>query len=199
MAIGLRGDAQMGGLYTGIRPVHIYPTSRLVADCSGMMVQPHKAIVGANAFSHESGIHQDGMLKNRETYEIMTPEAIGLNRASDDAGIVLGKHSGRNALNTRLKALGYNTGISELDDVFKRFKALADKKKLVTDEDIIALVSDELHQPQMIWELLDLQVVCGTMGMPTATVQMKGPDGIARIGVGVGTGGCYAVRNAHKS
>lgn len=188
MAIALKGQSQMNGLYTGINPVHIYPTSVMVSDYSGMIVQPHKAIVGANAFAHESGIHQDGMLKSRETYEIMTPESIGLQRSPDDAGIVLGKHSGRNALNTRLKSMGYDLSSEELDDVFKRFKNLADKKKGVTDEDVMALMSDELHQPATVWELLDLQVVCGTMGMPTATVHMKGPDGISRIGVGVGTG-----------
>ncbi|KAG2492725.1 hypothetical protein HYH03_009137 [Edaphochlamys debaryana] len=199
LAIKLRGEAQMNGLRTGIRPVHIYPTSKMVSDYSGMIVQPHKAIVGANAFAHESGIHQDGMLKNRETYEIMTPESIGLPRQEQDRGIVLGKHSGRNALNSRLRSLGYELSQSELDDVFKRFKALADKKKGISDEDILALMSDELHQPKVIWELLDLQVVCGTMGMPTATVQMKGPDGIARIGVGVGTGPVDAAYKAIDS
>jgi len=188
MAIALRGGQQMSGLRTGIRPVHIHPTSVMVSAFSGMMVQPHKAIVGANAFAHESGIHQDGMLKSLETYEIMTPESIGLSRAADDAGIVLGKHSGRNALSSRLKQLGADLKQEELDDVFKRFKALADRKKTVSDEDLLALVSDEVHQPAAIWELAELQVVCGTMGMPTATVQMRGPDGLARIGVGVGTG-----------
>jgi len=199
MAIALRGQQQMDGLRTGIRPVHLYPTSKMVSDYSGMIVQPHKAIVGANAFAHESGIHQDGMLKSRETYEIMTPESIGLSRAPEDAGIVLGKHSGRNALNTRLKGMGYDLAPQELDDVFKRFKALADRKKGITDDDVLALMGDTLHQPTAIWELLDLQVVCGTMGMPTATVQMKGPDGIARIGVGVGTGPVDAAYKAIDS
>ncbi|MEW5308007.1 MAG: hypothetical protein WDW36_010370 [Sanguina aurantia] len=199
MAVALRGNDQMGGLRTGVRPVHIYPTSKMVSDYSGMMVQPHKAIVGANAFAHESGIHQDGMLKSRETYEIMTPESIGLQRSPDDAGIVLGKLSGRSALNTRLVKLGHTLSQGELDDVFKRFKNLADKKKGVTDEDIQALLSDELHQPSVIWELADLQVVCGTMGLPTATVQMKGPDGIIRIGVGVGTGPVDAAYKAVDS
>lgn len=200
MAIALRGQDQMGGLYTGIRPVHIYPTSKMVSDYSGMIVQPHKAIVGANAFQHESGIHQDGMLKSRETYEIMTPESIGLQRNPEDAGIMMGKHSGRNALGSRLKALGYELTSSELDDVFKRFKHLADRKKGgVTDDDLLALMSDELHQPTQLWDLVDLQVVCGTMGMPTATVQLKGPDGIARIGVGVGTGPVDAAYKAVDS
>ncbi|KAI8468616.1 MAG: 2-isopropylmalate synthase [Monoraphidium minutum] len=199
MAIALRGEKQMSGLYTGIRPVHIYPTSKMVMDYSGMAVQPHKAIVGANAFAHESGIHQDGMLKSRETYEIMTPESIGLQRNPEDAGIVMGKHSGRNALTTRLKQLGFDLSQGEVDDVFRRFKALADKKKGITDEDILALVSDEVFKPETVWELIDLQVVCGTMGMPTATVQMRGPDKIARIGVGVGTGPVDAAYKAIDS
>lgn len=199
MAIALKGKDQMNGLYTGINPVHIYPTSRMVSDYSGMLVQPHKAIVGANAFAHESGIHQDGMLKSRETYEIMTPESIGLQRNPDDAGIVLGKLSGRNALGNRLKQLGYDLSGPELDEVFKRFKDLADKKKSVTDQDLQALLNDQVFQPVTVWDLMELQVVCGTMGLPTATVQLMGPDGIARIGVGIGTGPVDAAYKAIDS
>ncbi|GAB4814561.1 hypothetical protein N2152v2_001607 [Parachlorella kessleri] len=187
MAIALRGQTQMGGLYTGIRPVHISVASKMVSDYSGMIVQPHKAIVGANAFAHESGIHQDGMLKSRDTYEIMAPETIGLARA-DEAGIVLGKHSGRNALSTRLKQLGFDLPTEQLNDLFKRFKSLADRKKHITDEDVLALVNDEVHQPPSIWVLQDLQVVCGSMGVPTATVIMRGPDGINRTASSIGTG-----------
>ncbi|CAL5228020.1 g11082 [Coccomyxa viridis] len=198
MAINKRGAQQMGGLRTGIRPVHIVATSKMVCDYSGMMVQPHKAIVGANAFAHESGIHQDGMLKNKSTYEIITPEEIGLVRA-DEAGIVMGKHSGRNALRTKLHTLGLDLSQDQLDDVFKRFKALADKKKDVMDEDILALVSDEVHQPEKLWDVLDLQVVCGTMGLPTATVRMRGPDGIARTSTGMGTGPVDAAYKAIDS
>ena len=105
------------------------------------------------------------------------------------AGLVMGKHSGRHALTVRLRDLGYELPEDQLNDVFKRFKALADKKKGITDDDILALVGDELHQAAIIWELLDLQVVCGTMGLPTATVKMKGPDGITRVASGIGTGG----------
>ncbi|CAG9466221.1 unnamed protein product [Pedinophyceae sp. YPF-701] len=188
MAIALRGGAEMGGLYTGIRPVHISATSRMVSDFSGMMVQPHKAIVGANAFAHESGIHQDGMLKSRETYEIMTPETIGLLR-QDEAGIVLGKHSGRHAVKTRLKQLGFDLSPEDLDKVFVRFKDVAEKKKGgVVDEDMIALVGDQVHSPAEVWVLEELQVVCGTMGLPTATVKMKGPDGLSRCATAMGTG-----------
>lgn len=196
MALALRGQDQMGGLWTGIRPVHIAPTSKMVSDYSGMLIQPHKAIVGANAFAHESGIHQDGMLKNRGTYEIMSPETIGLQRSAEDAGIVLGKHSGRNALGTRLRELGFELNEETLNDVFKRFKSLADRKKNITDEDVLALVSDEVFQPQTIWTLVDLQVVCGSVNMPTATVKMKGPDGILRVASAVGSG---PVDSAYKA
>jgi 2-isopropylmalate synthase len=188
MAIALRGKEQMGGLWTGLRPVHIATASKMVSDYSGMMVQPHKAIVGANAFAHESGIHQDGMLKNRDTYEIMSPETIGLARAADEAGIVLGKHSGRHALSSRLSALGYDLAEDQLNDVFRRFKALADRKKNIVDEDVLALVGDEVHQPPAIWSLQALQVVCGSVGMPTATVRMAGPDGVSRVASGIGRG-----------
>lgn len=199
MAILLRGKEQMGGLWTGIRPVHISGVSKMVQDYSGMMVQPHKAIVGANAFAHESGIHQDGMLKNRETYEIMSPETIGLSRHPDEAGLVLGKHSGRNALSTRMKQLGFELEGEQLNEVFKRFKVVADKKKNITDEDVLALFSDEVHQPVAIWELQALQVVCGSMGLPTATVRLRGPDGITRVASGIGTGPVDAAYKAIDS
>jgi 2-isopropylmalate synthase len=188
MAIAKRGAAQLGGLRTGLVPVHITSTSRMVADYSGMPVQPHKAIVGANAFAHESGIHQDGMLKSKDTYEIIRPEEVGLARGAAEAGIVLGKHSGRNALRTRVSELGFDLDAPSLDDLFKRFKALADKRKRLTDEDVLALLGDAAFQPVKAWDLTALQVVCGTMGLPTATVRMVGPDGIARTATGMGTG-----------
>ncbi|CAI5962556.1 unnamed protein product [Closterium sp. NIES-64] len=286
MAIRCRGQEQFGGLYTGINPKHIALSSRMVTEYTGMLVQPHKAIVGANAFAHESGIHQDGMLKYKGTYEIMAPEDVGIVR-SDAAGIVLGKHSGRHALKTRLQQMGYDSDSreldevfkrfkavagtqsrscplyrlslptplpqlrwpmtwiarscevfkrfkvvqtpfphishvswplslpcshtsppqpptqmgydfdsAELDEVFKRFKAVADKKKIVTDGDVEALVSDSVFQPKTIWELADLQVVCGTMGLPTATVKLVGPDGVEQIQAAMGTGPVDAVYKA---
>lgn len=146
MAIALRGGDELGGLRTGINTRAIYPTSRMVSDFTGMVVQPHKAIVGANAFAHESGIHQDGMLKNASTYEIMTPDSIGMSRAEADVGVVLGKHSGRNALRTKLASLGITLDNDSLEEVFKRFKELCDKKKRVQEEDVLALVSDEVSQ-----------------------------------------------------
>ena len=199
MAIALRGDEQLGGLWTGVRPVHISSTSKMVSDYSGMPVQPHKAIVGANAFAHASGIHQDGMLKNPGTYEIMSPETIGLHRNAGDAGIVLAKLSGRNALATRLKELGYELEESDIKDVFKRFKDLADKKKVVSDDDLIALVSDQASQSAPTWSLKDIQVMCGSAGLPTATVRIQGPDGVARVASNIGTGPVDAAYKAIDS
>ncbi|WIA41837.1 hypothetical protein OEZ86_009166 [Tetradesmus obliquus] len=195
MAMALRGEETMGGLWNGIRPVHIYPASRMVSSYSGMIVQPHMAIVGANAFSHESGMHQDGILKHRETYQIMTPESVGLPK---DTSIVLGKLSGRKAVSSRLEQLGFGLSAEEVNDVFKRFKALADKKKNVTDDDLMDLVTLDheecqgLEQEECLghgqWELGYIQVVHGTMNVPTSAVTLKGPDGVTSVAQGVGTG-----------
>ncbi|KAF9617852.1 hypothetical protein IFM89_039034 [Coptis chinensis] len=187
MAIRCRGKELLGGLHTGVNTRHIVMASKMVAEFTGLHVQPHKAIVGANAFAHESGIHQDGMLKFKGTYEIMSPEDIGLSR-SNDSGIVLGKLSGRHALRSRLLELGYELDGKDLDDVFWRFKAVAEKKKHLSDGDIEALISDEIFQPQAIWSLGDLQVTCGTLGLSTATVKLIGIDGVEHIACSVGTG-----------
>lgn len=187
MAIKCRGEQVMGGLYTGINTQHIFVTSKMVEECSGLHIQPHKAIVGANAFAHESGIHQDGMLKNKDTYEIMSPEDIGLPR-SNESGIVLGKLSGRHALKAKLLELGYDIDRKELDDLFPRFKSVAENKKSITDEDLIALVSDEVFQPQVFWKLGDVQVTCGTLGLSTATVKLIDADGKEHIQCSVGAG-----------
>jgi len=188
LAIELRGKDQMNGLYTGLSLEHIALTSRMVMEYTGMAVQPHKAIVGANAFAHESGIHQDGMLKNKSTYEIIEPETLGIFR-TDSAGIVMGKHSGRHALRTRLTLLGAEIDGDELNEVFNRFKLVAETKNGgVSDEELMALLSDELYQPTELWKLVDLQVVAGTRGMPTATVKLMGPDSMPKVHCAVGTG-----------
>eukprot|EP00252_Welwitschia_mirabilis_P018974 TRINITY_DN4268_c0_g1_i1.p1 TRINITY_DN4268_c0_g1~~TRINITY_DN4268_c0_g1_i1.p1 ORF type:complete len:628 (-),score=100.73 TRINITY_DN4268_c0_g1_i1:452-2335(-) len=187
MAIRCRGHEQLGGLYTAININQITMASRMVSEFTGMSVQPHKAIVGANAFAHESGIHQDGMLKFKGTYEIISPEDIGLVR-TDEAGIVLGKHSGRHALKARLLQLGYDLNEKDLDDIFHRFKAVAEQKKSLCDEDLDALISDQVFQPQAIWSLGDLQVACGTLALSTATVKLTGPYGEEHIACAVGTG-----------
>ena len=155
--------------YTELNTEQIYPTSRLVSTITGMAVQPNKAIVGANAFAHEAGIHQDGILKEKLTYEIMTPETVGIPRSH----LVLGKHSGRHAFRERLRELGYELGGAELDRVFQRFKKVADRKKVVYDEDIIALVEDEIFRAPDKYKLLNLNVQSGTVTIPTATVQME--------------------------
>lgn len=205
MALALKGDTHFAGgpgtgrLYTAINPVHITPTSKMVSEYTGMICQPHKAIVGANAFQHESGIHQDGMIKNKSTYEIMTPESIGLMRGESQsgAGIVLGKHSGRNAVSTRLKELGYDMDQEKLDAVFKRFKQVAEKKKGgIEDDDLEALVSDQSGLVNFLWEVTGLQVATGMSGIPTATVKMRGPDGVERYVAATGTGPVDAVYKA---
>ncbi len=146
----------------------IMKASRTLANTIGFSVQPNKAIVGANAFAHESGIHQDGVLKNASTYEIMTPESVGLTRSE----LVLGKHSGRHALKSRVAELGYELGDNALNDLFKRFKDLADKKKQVFDDDIIALIEDEVGAQDDAIRFLSLQVVAGTSGPQTAALEL---------------------------
>ncbi|HLF88324.1 MAG TPA: 2-isopropylmalate synthase [Anaerolineales bacterium] len=172
------------GLETGIDTTHITRVSRMVSNYTSIPVQPNKAIVGANAFAHEAGIHQDGMLKHESTYEIMRPETVGLNKSS----LVLGKHSGRHALKVRLAEMGYDLEQPDLDTAFERFKDLADKKKVVTEADLEALMTDQLYQPREIFTLDGLQVTCGTMGMPTATVRLTGPDGKMHVQAAIGTG-----------
>ncbi len=171
-------------LTTHIDTTQITRTSRMVSNYTGMPVQPNKAIVGANAFSHEAGIHQDGMLKHQSTYEIMTPETVGLSQSN----LVLGKHSGRHAFRVRLEELGYELEEADLNLAFQRFKELADKKKTVTDVDIEALIADEFYGPDEVFKMEGIQVACGQMGMPTATIKLCGPDGKTHIEAAVGAG-----------
>ncbi len=192
MALYVRRD--LYGIGTRIDTTQLTRVSRLVSKVTGMVVQPNKAIVGANAFAHEAGIHQDGMLKNEQTYEIMRPETVGAGKTQ----LVLGKHSGRHAFANRLVELGYPISGDGLDKAFARFKKLADKKKHITDADLLALVSDELYQPTEYWRLDKIQVGCGT-GMPTATVRLTGPDGQTQTVAEVGTGPVDAVYKAIQS
>lgn len=171
-------------LETGIDTTQLTRISKLVSNYTGISVQPNKAIVGANAFAHEAGIHQDGMLKNNQTYEIMRPEDVGVSQTN----LVLGKHSGRHALRNRLADMGHALDETELDQAFARFKELADRKKVITDADLEALIADEFYQPLSVYTLEGLQVTCGTMGMPTATVRLKGPDGKVQAQASMGTG-----------
>jgi 2-isopropylmalate synthase len=153
-----------------IKTQSIVKASRLVSVITGFSVQPNKAIVGANAFAHEAGIHQDGVLKHAETYEIMTPESVGLTASK----LVLGKHSGRHAFDEKLKAIGYELDGEEIAEAFKRFKDLADKKKEIFDEDLVALVDDEMAGANDHIKLVSLEVICGTKHRkPTAELGLK--------------------------
>ncbi len=167
MAIRTRRD--LLNFQTRVIPQHLYTTSRLVSKITGMLVQPNKAIVGANAFAHHSGIHQDGVLKEKLTYEIMTPETVGIPKSS----LVLGKLSGRHAFRERLKELGYNLSENEFEIAFRRFKSLADKKREIYDEDIESIVIEEVLRVPHRFKLIYLNVVSGNMTVPTATVQME--------------------------
>ncbi|MDJ0511005.1 MAG: 2-isopropylmalate synthase [Crocosphaera sp.] len=177
---------------TKINTQEIYKTSRLVSNLTGMMVQPNKAIVGANAFAHESGIHQDGVLKNKLTYEIMDAESIGLTNNQ----IVLGKLSGRNAFRTRLNELGFELSDTDLNNAFLRFKEVADKKKEITDWDLEAIVNDEIQQAPELFRLELVQVSCGDHASPTATVTLRNPEGKELTDAAIGTGPVDAVYKA---
>ena len=175
---------------TGINTEQIYATSRLVSMITGILVQPNKAIVGANAFAHEAGIHQDGMLKNPMTYEIMRPEDIGLSTTK----LILGKHSGRHALRDRLKEMGYELSEEELQVVFGKFKQLADKKKHVMDEDLEAIVNEGVLRTPDIFVLEYLHVTSGTTVMPMASVQLS-VNGRSVKAAGYGNGPIDAAYN----
>ena len=153
----------------GIVSEQIYPTSRLLSNITGILVPPNKAVVGANAFAHESGIHQDGVLKEKTTYEIMRPETVGITQST----LVLGKHSGRHAFRDRIRTLGYELSEIHLNQAFQRFKEVADKKKQVYDEDIEALIADEILRIPDTFKLVNLNVASGSVTVPTATVQLE--------------------------
>jgi len=169
VVMALRTRRDLYDADTNINTEEIMRSSRLVTKITGISVQPNKAIVGANAFAHESGIHQDGLLKEKSTYEIITPESIGLHSAK----LVLGKHSGRHAFKTRLKELGYDLTDEELNSAFERFKRLADQKKEIFDEDIEVLISEDVMKVPEIFSLVDLHIVSGFSQKPTATVKIK--------------------------
>jgi len=169
VAMALRTRNDLLRFQTRLNPKHLFTTSRLVSKITGMVVQPNKAIVGANAFAHQSGIHQDGVLKEKLTYEIMTPESVGITKSS----IVLGKLSGRHAFRERLKDIGYRLSDSDLERAFNRFKQLADKKRDIFDEDIESIVVEEILRMPRRFKLVYINVVAGNVTVPTATVQME--------------------------
>ena len=193
MALHTRKDKY--GYVTGVRTEEIYRTSKLVSSLTGMVIQPNKAVVGKNAFAHESGIHQDGVLKERTTYEIMNPVMVGISHSD----LVLGKHSGRHAFRERLAELGYTLSDDELNRCFKRFKSLADRKKDITDHDLEAIVEEELQRVPPTYELSYLHISSGTTIVPTATIGLKTDGGMleeAACGNGPVDAICHAVDKA---
>ena len=181
MALKTRKD--FFGFDTGIKTEYIYQSSRLLTHITGIPVQPNKAIVGANAFAHESGIHQDGLIKEKTTYEIMTPRSVGISGTH----MVLGKHSGRHAISEHLSKMGYKLNADELKRVLVRFKELADVKKEILDEDMETIVYEELYRIDEKYKLVYLNVVSGNVAIPTATMQMEVDKKLVQdAGFGVG-------------
>ena len=183
VAMATRLHPEVFGVATQLDHSQLYRTSRLVTQLTGMVVQPNKAVVGANAFAHHSGIHQDGILKDRRTFEIMEAASVGAGST-----LVLGKLSGRHALRNRLEQLGYSLDEEELKRAFVRFKELADRKRDVTDRDLEAVVADERRTGDEQYHLEHLQVSCGTQLRPTATVRMLLPDGLSHEAAAIGDG-----------
>ena len=175
VVMAIKTRASYYNCYTEITSEQLYRTSTLVSHYTGVQIQPNKAVVGANAFAHESGIHQHGMMSNRETYEIMTPESVGLKESQ----MVLGKHSGRHAFEDRLKDLGYSLIAEEVNEAFYKFKDLADKKKYIMDKDIEALVNDKAHLIPDLYELEYFHISSGNTSISTSTVRIKHEDTLA--------------------
>lgn len=192
VVMALETRKQFYGLSTNIDTTQLTPSSRLLSACTNTQVPPNKAIVGANAFAHESGIHQDGVLKHRMTYEIMSAESVG----QDGNALVLGKHSGRHAFRHRVQELGYSFDEATINHLFARFKDVADRKKYVDDRDVEALISDEAGRPSPVYELEHVQFASGVNAIPTATVRMRGPNGEVKIESAQGTGPVDAVYSA---
>lgn len=192
IAMALRTRQKFFNLTTNIDTAQIYKTSRLVSELTGFPVQPNKAIVGANAFRHQSGIHQDGLVKKAITYEIMDPKSVGIPASS----LVLSKLSGRHAFKERLAELGYTLSNEALNHAFLSFKALADKKKEITDRDIESLVAEELRTTTEVYRLDHVEVSCGDHSLPTASVRLISPDGQTLADAALGAGPVDAVYQA---
>ncbi len=191
MGLHTRGDFY-ADVECQINTRQLLRTSRLVSQLTGIVVQPNKAVVGANAFAHESGIHQDGVLKARETYEIMDPQSVG----AEGTELVLGARSGRHALKHRLENLGYEVDDEALERYYQRFLTIADSKKEVFDEDLIAIVEDETGAPGRLYEIVSLHSFSGTGAVPTASVEIRMPDGNVVRASGTGNGPIDAAYNA---
>jgi 2-isopropylmalate synthase len=191
VVMAVRTRADILPYHTGIDTPQLLKASKLVSAVTNFPVQYNKAIVGRNAFAHESGIHQDGVLKNTSTYEIMTPESVGVAKSS----LVMGKHSGRAAFRSKLKDLGYDLGENAFEDAFNRFKALADRKKHIYDEDIEALVDEEIAHASDRMTVAELEIVAGTKGPQRATLTLE-IDGATQTLAATGNGPVDATFNA---
>jgi len=191
LVMGIRTRSDFLHVTTGIRTRRIYPTSRLVASVAGLTLQRNKAVVGENAFAHEAGIHQHGVMKERTTYEIMRPQDVGLT----ESRLVLGKHSGRHAFKKRLEELGCTLDDEQFESAFKYFKVLADRKKEIFDEDLKVLVQDEVRKVPPTWELLDFHTSSGSGTIPTATLRMKKVGGDVQTDAACGDGPVDAIYN----
>jgi 2-isopropylmalate synthase len=192
IAMALKTRRDYYGLETGIKSERLYPVSRMVSTITSLAVPRNKAIVGRNAFAHESGIHQDGMLKERSSYEIMRPEDVGVPKTD----LVLGKHSGRHALRDRVSDLGYHLNETQLETLFNDFKALADKKKEVFDEDLVVLIEKHIQDVTPVWTLVSMHTTAGTGLLPTATVCIRRPDGEVVQDAAIGDGPVDAIFKA---
>ena len=193
IVMALKTRQEYFGFESDIDSEQLYPSSKLLSQITGVDVQPNKAIVGANAFAHEAGIHQHGVLKNPLTYEIMTPQSVGIKSSS----LVMGKHSGRFALGQRIQELGFDLNDIDLNNIFKEFKRLADLKKQVFDEDIEALVTHGIGRKSDKFILKDLIITSGTTAIPTATISMKIDDKVIKK-AGFGDGPVDAALNTIK-
>ena len=191
MALATRKD-YFGNFATNLDTTRIYPLSRMVSTFTGLQVQRNKAIVGENAFAHEAGIHQDGMLKEPTTYEIMDPRTVGI----PESKLVLGKHSGRHAFRQRTVALGFTIDDATIERAFNAFKALADKKKEVYDEDLEAILDEQLQNERQLWQLQRFQVTSGTDLIATATVVLRDTSGVQQMDAATGDGPIDAVYSA---
>ena len=196
VVMSLKTRKDFMGIGSDVQTQFLVPASRMVQDFAGMHVQPNKAIVGLNAFRHQSGIHQDGVFKFRETYEIMDPEEVGWSEGSQ---FVLSKLSGRAGFRSRLTDLGYELDDEEFAHAFQRFQELADHKTVVDDRDLEAIVADRLGQTQEAWKLESLNVTTGTGSTPTASIKLVGPDGEIHTGGETGTGPVDAIYKTIRS
>ena len=194
IVMGIETRSDFFKLSTNIKTKEIYRASQLVSQLTGFVIQPNKAIVGANAFAHESGVHVDGLLKDRSTYEIMSPESVGV----PGMKVVLGRHTGRHGFFDRCRSLGFILSDEEAEQAYNRFLSIADKKKEIFDEDVAAIINDEIRSVEHVYHLEYLHVACGTGTLPTASVKMQ-IEGETKLAAACGDGPVDAAYEAIRS